>query len=200
MKKYIYLLFLIASCSVWAHDVREVYYDFQFEKDFNTLIVHLTTKGAIDVLKEYNPAYENKTIFDFKEHTAELESYFNTHIQLYGDNRKISLKLISYDLVSHDALLVFDLKNTPLAISQLTIKNTAFTDVYRDAENYMSFTTNGEKKEMKAFKDTGTQSVYFNSVRNPQDNIQTSGFSLYAIAIVSVIISAVTLIYLNRKV
>ena len=108
-----------------AHNINQITYKIDLDST-QTMVVHLTQQGAIDLLVSLHPELRNETIFNPKKHVSEYEEYFNQNFVIYADGQVIKLKHIAENFLTHDATITFELVTQIENPDVITLEESAF--------------------------------------------------------------------------
>ncbi|WP_147296595.1 DUF6702 family protein [Flagellimonas nanhaiensis] len=145
MKKFHITLALwaLAMGMAFAHNTDEISYFIKL--DSKELIIHLTPKSAVDLLKNIHPRLNESTTINLLEYSDDFEIYFNDRLDLTISEVPARFELIDLDLASHDASFRFKLENIPKHPKIYQIKVESFLDIYQKGKNYVFLSANGQK-------------------------------------------------------
>ena len=138
------ILFLwLGTKPVLAHTPNEISYFFKL--DSKELIINLTPKTIVDLLKSIHPGLETVKTFNFKDYHPDIENYFNERMTTQVSGLRITGRLIEANLTAHDASLHFQLENLPEKVETYRIRMDSFQEVYKTGKNYVFLFANGQK-------------------------------------------------------
>ncbi|MEM7368347.1 MAG: DUF6702 family protein [Bacteroidota bacterium] len=132
------ICFFAANHSLRAHDPDQITYQFWQEEKDGILTIHLTPKGAIDLLRYLTPELQSSAVIQVGQYSSELTQYFNQSIDLNIQGQNIELELLRSDLVNHDAVMEFRLKSFPGSFENYNLQLSSFTEVYRHVTNHIT--------------------------------------------------------------
>lgn len=138
--QFLVILCLITSITseVKAHDTDQISYHFMRFGEGAKLEVHLTPAGAFDLIKSLHTDLNDSSIIRLSDYEKDLASYFNQTISLKLAGENVKFHLEKANLVQHDAVLNFDLVTSNNSFEVLSLKISAFTEIYRDTENHVT--------------------------------------------------------------
>ncbi len=129
------LVLLISLCSVEqvaAHDPSQITY--HFKKD-GILKIHLTPKGAVDLLTTMLPELEHQAVINPNEYYDTFTAYFNETIDLRVGGESLGFSFLSADLAGHDADMSFQVDGYSGDYTGYELILESFTGVYRRVSN-----------------------------------------------------------------
>ena len=127
--------FLYAG-QITAHDPSQITY--HFKKD-GILEIHLTPKGAVDLLTTIQPKLEHQAVINPNEYYDTFNAYFNETIDLRLGEESLSFSFLSADLAGHDAVMTFQVDGYDGDYTGYDLRLHSFTNVYRRVSNQVKF-------------------------------------------------------------
>ena len=131
--------FALYSSMSWAHTPNQISYTFEQQADQGQLIVHLTPKGAMDLIQTIKPELREAAIINLYDYYDEFTEYFNENINLHIDGKEAHFSFLEANLIEHDASIAFAIDHFPASFDLVSIEVTAFLEVYQRVQNYVSF-------------------------------------------------------------
>lgn len=128
------LISLFFAGKVTAHDPSQITYNFQ--KD-GSLQIHLTPKGAVDLLTTLVPALNQQAIINPNEYYDTFTAYFNETIHLEVGEESLDFSFLNADLAGHDAVMNFQVNDFSGDYTGYELQLYSFTDVYRRVSNHV---------------------------------------------------------------
>ncbi len=117
---------------VAAHDPSQITY--HFKKD-GILQIHLTPKGAVDLLTTILPELEHQAVINPNEYYDTFTAYFNETIDLRVGEESLGFSFLSADLAGHDADMSFQVDGYSGDYTGYELELGSFTEVYRRVSN-----------------------------------------------------------------
>lgn len=117
---------------VAAHDPSQITY--HFKKD-GILQIHLTPKGAVDLLTTILPELEHQAVINPNEYYDTFNTYFNETIDLRVGGESLGFSFLSADLAGHDAVMTFQVDGYSGDYSGYELVLKSFAEVYRRVSN-----------------------------------------------------------------
>lgn len=137
--KYVLALFaLLILTRAQAHDPSQITYDFNETGQLN---IHLTPKGAFDVLQNMRPDLALESVIRLSDYYPAFTAYFNETIELTIAGQSIDFTFLKADLGKHDATIAFQLVDFPGDYASYEISISSFTELYRRVNNTVSIPT-----------------------------------------------------------
>ncbi|MBX2877671.1 MAG: hypothetical protein KTR30_36465 [Saprospiraceae bacterium] len=115
-----------------AHDPSQITYDFKRD---GTLQIHLTPKGAVDLLTTVLPDLEDQSVINPNEYYDTFTAYFNETIDLKLEEKSLGFSFLNADLAGHDAVMTFQVDGFAGDYTGYRLMLKSFTDVYRRISN-----------------------------------------------------------------
>ena len=200
--KFIVGLFLIVNF-LNAHSVREVNYLIDLKNSPNTLKIHLTPKGAIDILKHIKPELESEAVFDFKMFNNEFEKYFNDNVTITSNNLKLNLRFLKSNLLEHDSSIEFEILDFNNSVEKLYIEITAFIYIYKKVKNHINLTHKEGVFNIVLDKNDRTTSIILKSSKEEQKEnpkkIKPNYFIIICSIILVVIIILIAFYFIKQR-
>ncbi len=191
MKKSIQLIIifvlLFVSVSVEAHNPDEISYFYEIHQNRGELKIHLTPKGAIDLLREIHPKLQSQTVIQLDDYLLDFTSYFNEHIKLKLNSQLVRLKFLKAELNAHDATILFELEQIPEAINTYDITLSSFTEIYCRIDNIVFFDINDHHDICYLNKETQHYRVEIQSNDSPSIHQENNSNYLWLLALFPVI-------------
>lgn len=131
--------FALYSSMCWAHTPNQISYTFEQQADQGQLTVHLTPKGAIDLIQTIKPELREAAIINLHDYLDEFTEYFNENIHLRIDGQNARFSFQNANLIEHDASIAFAVDHFPASFDLVSIEVNAFLEVYQRVQNYVSF-------------------------------------------------------------
>ena len=169
------LMLMMGQTFAWAHNPSEVSYFFKMDQ--NELIIHLTPKTAVDILRKIHPEMRDAKVVNLSEYLSDFETYFTNGVAFLVDERPIMLKLMNADLTHHEATLIFTLEQLPKKTNLYHISVKSLIDVYPKGKNYLFVTENGKKHHYILDRQQTQISGNFGT-SNPGISIKLMGISI----------------------
>lgn len=144
----LFALFIITR--VQAHDPSQITYDFNEAGQLN---IHLTPKGAFDVLQHIRPDLASESVLRLSDYYPDFTNYFNETIELTIAGKPIAFTLLKADLGKHDAIMVFKLVGFAGDYASYELFISSFTELYHRVNNTVSIPTQ-EGKHTFSLDDT----------------------------------------------
>lgn len=119
---------------VAAHDPSQITYNFQ--KD-GSLQIHLTPKGAVDLLTTIVPDLNQQAVINPNEYYDTFTAYFNETIHLQVGEESLDFYFLNADLAGHDAVMNFQVDGFSGDYTGYELQLYSFTDVYRRVSNHV---------------------------------------------------------------
>lgn len=129
------LLALLTFTRAHAHDPSQITYDFNETGQLN---IHLTPKGAFDVLQNIRPDLASESVIRLSDYYPAFTDYFNETIELTIAGQPIDFTFLKADLGKHDATIAFQLVDFPGDYDSYEISISSFTELYRRVNNTVS--------------------------------------------------------------
>ncbi|MBT8221000.1 MAG: hypothetical protein KJP00_14315 [Bacteroidia bacterium] len=120
------IISILICLNLSAHDPNDITYLF----DEDRLKIELTPTSILDLIDQITPANQNNEIMKLSNYDCLLDNYFNNHIELYTNGKRIYLIYVRRDLKSHNGYLEFQLSHKLKNDSDASIKIDAFHEVY----------------------------------------------------------------------
>lgn len=117
---------------VRAHDPSQITY--HFKKD-GELQIHLTPKGAVDLLSTILPELAHQAVINPNEYYDTFTAYFNETIEMQVGEESLGFSFLSADLAGHDAVMTFEVDGFAGDYIDYELRLNSFTDVYRRVSN-----------------------------------------------------------------
>lgn len=117
---------------VAAHDPSQITY--HFKKD-GILEIHLTPKGAVDLLTTIQPELEHQAVINPNEYYDTFTAYFNETIDLRLGEESLGFSFLSANLAGHDAVMAFQVGGYSGDYTGYELMLNSFTEVYRRVSN-----------------------------------------------------------------
>lgn len=131
--------FALYSSMCWAHTPNQISYTFEQQGTQGQLIIHLTPKGAIDLIQTIKPELREAAIINLYDYYDEFTEYFNENINLHIDEKEAQFSFREANLIEHDASIAFTIDHFPASFDLVSIEVNAFLEVYQRVQNYVSF-------------------------------------------------------------
>jgi len=128
------LISLFFAGKVAAHDPSQITYYFQ--KD-GSLQVHLTPKGAVDLLTTIVPELNQQAVINPNDYYDTFTAYFNETIHLQVGGESLDFSFLNADLAGHDAVMNFQVNGFSGDYTGYELQLNSFTDVYRRVSNHV---------------------------------------------------------------
>lgn len=125
---------LFFAGKVAAHDPSQITYNFQ--KD-GSLQIHLTPKGAVDLLTTIVPELNQQAVINPNEYYDTFTAYFNETIHLQVGEESLDFSFLNADLAGHDAVMNFQVDDFSGDYTGYELELYSFTDVYRRVSNHV---------------------------------------------------------------
>ena len=132
-----------------AHDPNQITYNFNEAGHLN---IHLTPKGAFDVLQHIRPDLAAESVIRLSDYYPTFTDYFNETIELSLGGQAIDFAFLEADLGKHDAIITFQLVDFPGDYDLYELSISSFTELYRRVNNTVSIPTQ-EGKHTFSFGD-----------------------------------------------
>ena len=129
------LVLFVTVCfveQVAAHDPSQITY--HFKRD-GILEIHLTPKGAVDLLTTIQPELEHQAVINPNEYYDTFTTYFNESIELQVGEESLGFSFLSADLAGHDAVMTFQVDGYSGDYTGYQLMLNSFTEVYRRVSN-----------------------------------------------------------------
>lgn len=139
----ILLICLVSVEHLAAHDPSQITYHFEKE---GLLEIHLTPKGAIDLLSTIIPELEQQAVVNPNEYYDTFELYFNETIDLEIEGVSFWFSFLDADLAGHDAVMRFTIDDFAGDFAGYQLAVSSFTEVYRRVSNYVRVALPGENQ------------------------------------------------------
>ena len=130
------LLALLTLTRAQAHDPSQITYDFNESGQLN---IHLTPKGAFDVLQNIRPELASESVIRLSDYYPAFTDYFNQTIGLTIAGQRMGFTFLNADLGKHDATIAFQLVDFPGDYDSYELAISSFTELYRRVNNTVSF-------------------------------------------------------------
>jgi len=192
MKYLLFLFFGFITVTISAHNTNEITYEFDLNKNSNTLTIHFTPKSAIDLIRTIKPELQQEAIIKLDEFYFDFTNYFNNTINLKMGENPIRFSFKYADLQSHDAIFALNIIGTPKEYGQLELDLNSFLEVYDHTNNFVMFKTENEFLEGNLDKDNH----FYKSTINGKVLIEEFDSKL---AVFLLLISISLILFLLRK-
>lgn len=126
------LLVMLTRFQAYAHDPSQITYNFN---EAGHLSIHLTPKGAFDVLQHIRPDLASESVIRLSDYYPAFTDYFNETIELSLAGQAIDFTFLAADLGKHDATISFKLLDFPGNYDAYTLSIRSFTELYRRVNN-----------------------------------------------------------------
>ena len=133
------LSLLISHLTLKAHATDQITYI--FDQEAALLTIHLTPKGAIDLIEVAQPELLQEEVLYLNNYHELYANYFNNTIDFKVDNKAVNLLFAKSDLNQHDAVLQFTLEGFEGSIKDFNLSISSFTEVYRRVQNHVFINT-----------------------------------------------------------
>lgn len=134
------LLVMLTRFQAYAHDPNQITYNFN---EAGHLSIHLTPKGAFDVLQHIRPDLASESVIRLSDYYPAFTNYFNETIELSLAGEAIDFTFLEADLGKHDATISFKLLDFPGNYEGYTLSIRSFTELYRRVNNTVNITDQG---------------------------------------------------------
>jgi len=139
--KYGLVAWVMLTCfQAQAHDPNQITYHFNEAGQLN---IHLTPKGAFDVLQHIRPDLAAESVIRLSDYYPAFTDYFNETIELTLADQSIDFAFLEADLGKHDATISFKLLDFPGNYDAYTLSIRSFTELYRRVNNTVNIPGQG---------------------------------------------------------
>ena len=138
---------LVLMCnSTFAHEPNEIYYSITANNQKKQLIIRFTPVAATNLLYYLKPELKSETEVSLADYVKDFETYFNKTIDLKIDKQSIQFVLNEHhNLQTHEAMLVFALKDIQTYDSEFEITVSSYLDFNDKVLNVVRVDLDGEK-------------------------------------------------------